>query len=312
MKRCANVADAPTRTDVEQARATIGDRLARTPVASSRTIGARLKCELFQRTGSFKPRGALNKIAQLDDAERERGVITISAGNHAQGVAWAAREEGVDALVVMWRGASELKMAAARGYGATLDLESANPVEAFERLRVLQEETGRIFVDPHGDPLVMAGHGTLALEVEEDAPGFDAIVVGVGGGGLVSGVVAALPGRRVIAVEPELAPALHAGIAAGARVAAPASSIADGCNSPFAGELAIEMTRDIERVLVTEDEIEHAFRVLYERAKLACEPAGAVATAAWLAGKIDAKNPVLVVSGGNVASQTAAAILARR
>ena len=312
MKRSANVADAPTRTDVERARATIGDRLARTPVASSRTIGARLKCELFQRTGSFKPRGALNKIAQLDDAERERGVITISAGNHAQGVAWAAREEGVDALVVMWQSASELKMAAARGYGATLDLEAANPVEAFERLRVLQEETGRIFVDPHGDPLVMAGHGTLALEVEEDAPGFDAIVVGVGGGGLVSGIVAALPGRRVIAVEPELAPALHAGIAAGARVAAPATSIADGCNSPFAGELAIEMTRDIERVLVTEDEIEHAFRVLYERAKLACEPAGAVATAAWLAGKIDAKNPVLVVSGGNVAAQTAAAILARR
>ncbi len=306
------MADAPTRIDVERARVTIGDRLAHTPIASSRTIGARLKCELFQRTGSFKPRGALNKIASLDTPQRDRGVITISAGNHAQGVAWAAREEGVDALVVMWQGASELKMAAARGYGATLDLTAANPVEAFERLHVLREETGRIFVDPHSDPLVLAGHGTLALEVEEDAPGFDAIVVGVGGGGLVSGIVAALPGRRVIAVEPELAPALHAGIAAGARVAASATSIADGCNSPFAGELAIEMTRDIERVLVTEDEIEHAFRVLYERAKLACEPAGAVATAAWLAGKIEAKNPVLVVSGGNVAGQTAAAILARR
>jgi threonine dehydratase len=134
----------------------------------------------------------------------------------------------------------------------------------------------------------------------------------VGGGGLVSGVVAALPGRRVVAVEPELAPSLHAGIAAGARVAAEARSIADGCNSPFAGELAIAMTRDLERVLVTEQEIEHAFRVLYQRAKLAVEPAGAVATAAWLAGKIDAKNPVLMVSGGNVATQTAAAILARQ
>jgi threonine dehydratase len=312
MRRCGNVAEAPTREHVERARVLIGNRLARTPLASSRTIGARLKCELFQRTGSFKPRGALNKIGTLDAAERERGVITISAGNHAQGVAWAAREEGVDALVVMWQGASEQKMAATRGYGATLDLESANPIEAFARLDVLQAETGRIFVDPHGDPLVMAGHGTVGLEVEEDAPDFDAVVVAVGGGGLVSGLVAALPGRRVIAVEPALAPALHAGIAAGARVSAEARSIADGCNSPFAGELAIEMTRDIERVLVTEEEIEHAFRVLYERAKLACEPAGAVATAAWLAGKLDAKNPVLIVSGGNVARETAAAILARR
>jgi threonine dehydratase len=302
----------PIRADVERARLMIGDRLARTPLQSNRTIGARLKCELFQRTGSFKPRGALNRIAHLTPDERARGVITISAGNHAQGVAWAAREEHVEALVVMWQGASEQKMEATRGYGAAIDLESANPTEAFERLRELQADTGRIFVDPHSDPLVLAGHGTVGLEIEEDAPDFDAVVVAVGGGGLVSGLVAALPGRRVIAVEPELAPALHAGIAAGARVAAEARSIADGCNSPFAGELAIEMTREIERVLVTEDEIEHAFRVLYERAKLACEPAGAVATAAWLAGKIDARNPVLIVSGGNVARQTAAAILARQ
>jgi len=306
------VADIPTREDVERARVTIGSRLVRTPMQSSRTIGARLKCELFQRTGSFKPRGALNKISNLSPDERIRGVITISAGNHAQGVAWAAREENVDALVVMWQGASELKMAATRGYGATLDLESANPLEAFERLAALQAETGRVFVDPHSDPLVIAGHGTAGLEIEEDARDFDAVVVGVGGGGLVSGLVAALPGRRVIAVEPELAQSLHAGIAAGARVAAGAGSIADGCNSPFAGELAIEMTRDLELVLVTEEEIEHAFRMLYQRAKLAVEPAGAVATAAWLAGKIEAKNPVLMVSGGNVAAQTAAAILARQ
>jgi threonine dehydratase len=316
MRRSGNVAEPPiqppTRDDVERARVTIGNRLARTPLASSRTIGARLKCELFQRTGSFKPRGALNKISNLDAEERARGVITISAGNHAQGVAWAAREESVDALVVMWQGASAQKMEATRGYGAALDLESANPVEAFERLHALQAETGRIFVDPHSDPLVLAGHGTVGLEIEEDAPDFDAVVVAVGGGGLVSGLIAALSGRRVVAVEPELAPALHAGIAAGARVAADARSIADGCNSPFAGELAIRMTRDIERVLVTEEEIEHAFRTLYERAKLACEPAGAVATAAWLAGKIDAQNPVLIVSGGNVARETAAAILARR
>ena len=239
-------------------------------------------------------------------------MITISAGNHAQGVAWAAREENVDALVVMWQGASELKMAATRGYGATLDLESANPLEAFDRLAALQEETGRVFVDPHSDPLVIAGHGTAGLEIEEDAPDFDALVVGVGGGGLVSGLVAALPGRRVIAVEPALAPSLHAGIASGARVAAPASSIADGCNSPFAGALAIEMTKNLELVLVTEEEIEHAFRFLYQRAKLAVEPAGAVAAAALLAGKVEAERPVVVVSGGNVAAQTASGILGRR
>src|SRR5437879_3809704 len=140
-RRSASVADfpyVPTREDVERARVTIGDRLARTPMQSSRTIGARLKCELFQRTGSFKPRGALNKISNLTTKERARGVITISAGNHAQGVAWAAREEDVDALVVMWQGASELKMAATLGYGATIDLESANPMEAFERLAALQ------------------------------------------------------------------------------------------------------------------------------------------------------------------------------
>ena len=161
---------------------------------------------------------------------------------------------------------------------------------------------------------VLLGMFQAATSINEATLSFvpKLLVVGVGGGGLVSGLVAALPGRRVIAVEPELAQSLHAGIAAGARVAAEARSIADGCNSPFAGELAIAMTGDLELVLVSEEEIEHAFRFLYQRAKLAVEPAGAVATAAWLAGKIEAQNPVLMVSGGNVATETAAAILARR
>ncbi len=121
------MAELPTRDDVERARLAIGDRLARTPLLGSRTIGARLKCELFQRTGSFKVRGALNKLAALDDAERRRGVIAISAGNHAQAVAFAAAEAGIDALVVMWRGASEQKIAATRSYGAAVDLEAAGP-----------------------------------------------------------------------------------------------------------------------------------------------------------------------------------------
>jgi threonine dehydratase len=315
MRRCDNVADAdlPTRDDVIAARETIGVRLARTPMLSNRTIGARLKAELFQRTGSFKSRGALNKMSSLTADEKRKGVIAISAGNHAQAVAFAAREEGVDALVVMWQGASEFKIAATRSYGAAVDLEASGPGDAFDRLETLLQETGRTLVHPFDDPLVIAGAGTVGLEIEADAPDADAVVVPVGGGGLISGVQTALAGRmRVIAVEPETSQALHAGLAAGEPTPVTPTSIADGLNAPFAGRLPLEICRDLERVLVTEDEIEHAFRVLYERAKLACEPAGAVATAAWLAGKIEAANPVLLVSGGNVAAQTAAAILARR
>jgi threonine dehydratase len=304
----------PTRDDVERARATIGDRLPRTPLLASRTIGARLKAELFQRTGSFKARGALNKMSSLTDDEKRRGVIAISAGNHAQAAAFAAAAEGVDALVVMWQGASEQKIAATRGYGARVDLEATGPGDAFERLDALIAETGRTLVHPFDDPLVIAGAGTVGLEIEERAPDADAVVVPVGGGGLVSGIQTALAANgamRVIAVEPETSTALHAGLAAGEPTPVTPASIADGLNAPFAGRLALEICKELERVLVTEDEIEHAFRMLYQRAKLAVEPAGAAATAAWLAGKIAAQNPVLLVSGGNVAGPTAAAILAR-
>jgi threonine dehydratase len=303
----------PTRHDVEQARVTIGDRLVRTPMLSNRTIGARLKAELFQRTGSFKSRGALNKISSLSAEERSRGVIAISAGNHAQAAAFAAAEEGIDALVVMWQGASEQKIAATRGYGAAVDLEATGPAEAFDRLNELIERTGRTLVHPFDDPLVLAGAGTVGLEIEEDAPDSDAVVVAVGGGGLISGIQTAIGSHmRVIAVEPETSMALHTGLEHGKPTPVTAASIADGLNAPFAGSLALEICKNLERVLVTEEEIEHAFRTLYQRAKLAVEPAGAAATAAWLAGKIDAKRAVLVVSGGNVAAQTAAAILARQ
>jgi threonine dehydratase len=304
--------DTPTRDDVERARATIGDRLRRTPLLQSRTIGARLKCELFQRTGSFKVRGALNKISSLTADEKRHGVIAISAGNHAQAVAYAAAAEGIDALVVMWQGASEQKIAATRGYGARVDLEASDPGAAFERLNELIEQTGRTLVHPFDDPLVLAGQGTAALELEEDAPDADAVVVPVGGGGLIGGIHAAIGDRtRVIAVEPEKSAALHEAIAAGEPTPVTPTSIADGLNAPFAGTIATQTCKNLERHLVSDDEIEHAFRFLYERAKLACEPAGAVATAAWLAGKIEAQNPVLIVSGGNVAGRTAAAILAR-
>jgi threonine dehydratase len=303
-----------TRTDVERARATIGDRLPRTPMLSSRTLGARIKAELFQRTGSFKVRGALNKLSSLSADEKARGVIAISAGNHAQAVAFAAAEEGVDALVVMWTGASEQKIEATRGYGATVDLAASNPAEAFERLAELQDETGRTLVHPFDDPVVIAGAGTVGLEIEEDAPGFDAVLVPVGGGGLVSGITTALRDRaRIVAVEPETSIALHEGMRNGKPTPVEPRSIADGLSAPFAGQLAIDICRDVvEPVTVTEEEIEDAFRFLYERAKLACEPAAAVGVAGWLAGKVDAESPVVVVSGGNVAAKTASAILAGR
>jgi threonine dehydratase len=303
------------RGDVIRARPTVERFLTRTPTVSSRTLGARLKCELFQRTGSFKSRGAINKLASLTAGEKACGVIAISAGNHAQAVAYAAAEHDVDALVVMWTGASEQKIAATRGYGAAVDLEAAGPADAFERLHDLIEQTGRTLVHPFDDPVVLAGAGTVGLEVEEDAPDADAVIVPVGGGGLIGGIAAALaaPGRiRVIAVEPEASRALHAGIEAGEPVPVEPGSIADGLNAPFAGRLAIEACRDLERVLVTEDEIAAAFRFLYQRAKLACEPAGAAAVAALLAGKIEAEHPVAIVSGGNVSAETASGILASR
>ena len=312
MRRSANVTP-PTRDDAERARATIGDRLPETPLLKCRTIGARLKCELFQRTGSFKPRGVLNKLATLTPEEKQRGVIAISAGNHAQAVAFASAEEGVDALVVMWQGASELKLAATRAYGAAVDLEAKDPAEAFERLDRLQQETGRTLVHPFDDPVVIAGAGTVGLEIERQAPDADAVIVAVGGGGLVAGIQTAIGATtRVIAVEPALSPALHEGIAHGEPTPVTPVSVADGLNAPFAGALPIEICKDIERHLVSEGEIHEAFRILYQRAKLACEPAAAAAAAAWLSGRIQADNPVLVISGGNVAGSTAAAILAGR
>jgi threonine dehydratase len=302
------------RDDVIRARAVVEQHLARTPILASRTLGARLKCELFQRTGSFKSRGALVKLASLDEGQRANGVLTMSAGNHAQAVAYAAGVYGVDALVVMWRGTSEQKIEATRKYGATVDLQATSPAEAFERVAELREQTGRTFIHPHEDPFVLAGAGTIALEVEEDAPDADALVVPVGGGGLIAGIASALRDRplRVVAVEAEASPALAAAIAAGEQTYVVPTSIADGLSVPVIGKPALELCRELQRIVVGEEQIKDAFRFLYERAKLACEPAGAVATAAILSGEIDAEKPVAVVSGGNVSAQTASDILASR
>ena len=305
-----------TRDDVLAAAERIRGRVHRTPTFSSRTLGGRtyLKAELFQKTGSFKVRGVLNKLATLTAEEKRLGVIGISAGNHAQALAWGAAAEGIDCLVVMYASASPAKVAATRGYGAAVDLEAADAVEAFERLDEHIRRTGRTLVHPFDDPLVIAGQGTLALELLEDAGTVETIVVPAGGGGLVAGIAAAAPGRRVIAVEPEESRAVHDALAAGRSVPVTPVSIADGLSGPFAGEhaLATIQAHGVESVLVSEEEIEAAFRFLYERAKLACEPAGAVGVAAVLAGKVPSDGTAAVVSGGNVATETASAILARR
>jgi threonine dehydratase len=305
-----------------RARETLAGRLQRTPTFSSRTLsertGARvyLKAELFQRTGSFKPRGVLSKLASLGPEEKAAGVVTWSAGNAAQAVAFGAAAESIACRVFMWRTANPLKVAATREYGAEIDLDSEGPAEAYERLLAHVEATGATFVHPFDDPVLQAGHGTVGLEIEEDVPGVDVVVVPVGGGGLISGIAAAV-GCRVVGVEPEGAASLTAALAAGRPVPITPQSVADGLAAPFTGEhcLAVCQERVDEVVLVSEADIEEAFRFLYARAKLACEPAGAASTAALLAGKIalePGETVVAVVSGGNAAPQTASAILACR
>jgi threonine dehydratase len=310
--------------DVERAARTIAGRVHRTGFSRSATLSQRLgaeaflKEELFQRTGSFKVRGALNRIAELSDAERASGVISISAGNHAQALAWAAREAGLDALIVMWQGADESKVAATRGYGAAVDQEAPDPTQAFDRLDVLLAETGRTLVHPFNDPAVIAGQGTVGLEILEEREAPDVVVVPVGGGGLVSGIATAVKARypeaRVIGVEPETSTALHSALEAGHSVPVAPRSAADALNAPFVGENSLEICRalGVESVLVTEDDLFEAFRWLYARAKFAAELGAAASTAALLSGKVQiepGQTVVAVVSGGNIAAKQAAAIL---
>ena len=310
--------------DVYRARERIGDRLHRTPMLSSATlskqVGAdvRFKAELLQRTGAFKPRGVLNKLATLTEDEKKRGVISISAGTHAQALAYASAVEGIDALVVMWQTASPMKIGAARGYGATIDTEAADIPTAFDRLEELIESTGRTLVHPYDDPYVMAGQGTVGLEMLEDTPEADVVLVQVGGGGLISGIATAVkglrPDARVIAIEPERSPALHESLKAREPVTVEAKSIADGLNGPYAGANCVQVCLElgVESVLVTEVALEEAFRFMYGRMKLACEVAGAATAAALLSGAFvpePGQTVAAVVSGGNVAPKTAAAIL---
>ena len=310
--------DPPTRGDVVRAAETIRGRVRRTPLLDGSALAPRLalKAELLQHTGSFKARGVTNRIAALSADERARGVAGASAGNHAIALAWGAAAEGLDCVVYSWEAASPFKLDRARALGARIDVEAEDPSGAFTRLEEHLAETGATLVHPFDDPLVMAGQGTVGLEILEDAPRVDVVVVPVGGGGLIGGIAAAVAPRgvRVVGVEPEGSPALVRALEAGTPVAVSPRTIAGGLDAPFAGALSLDICRGagVTVVTVTDEQIEDAMRRLYADAKLACEPAGAAAVAAVLAGLVEGDSIVAVVSGGNVGPEIASAILAGR
>jgi threo-3-hydroxy-L-aspartate ammonia-lyase len=283
----------------------------RTPVFTSQTlderVGARvlIKAEAFQRTGSFKFRGAYNKISSLSDEERARGVVAFSSGNHAQAVALAARLHGAGATIVMPEDAPLLKLDATRGYGAeviTYDRYAEDREAIGNRLA---EERGLVLVRPFDDPLVIAGQGTAALELVEEAGELDLLMAPVGGGGLIAGCATVVaPGARVVGVEPEDGDDTLRSLAAGRPVETPVSrSIADALQVPRPGDITFEInSRLLEGIVtVTDEELVDAMRFLFERMKLVAEPGGAAAVAALLAGKVEAAGVVgVIVSGGNV------------
>lgn len=306
--------------DVRRAAGVVHGHVRRTPVFSCASLGAGvwLKAELLQRTGAFKVRGAFSRIAELSPEERARGVVTCSAGNHAAAVALAGRELGTHALVMMPSWASQAKVDATRAYGGTADVDSADAAEAFARMDAEAAASGRVIVHPFNDRAVMAGQGTLGLELCEQVDEVTQVVVPVGGGGLMSGVATAVkalcPEARVIAVEPAVNATVGASIAAGSPVARPAATtIADALAPPSVGTGPYPVLRELvdEAVVVSEEQIAEAFRFLYARAKLAVEPAAATPVAAILAGLVEPlPGTVLVLSGGNVTAELAAALLA--
>jgi threonine dehydratase len=310
---------------IREAAARTGPQLHHTPMLSSGTLGARagvrlhLKCESFQKTGSFKSRGALNVVLALPLERRARGLVTVSAGNHAQAVAWAARAVGVPCTVVMPADAPRSKTDAVIGYGATI-VAHADRATLFDRLREEEARTGAAFVHPFDDPAGIAGAGTVGLEILEQLPEVECVVVPIGGGGLLAGVACAIkalkPSCRVIGVELEGGPGMTPALAAGKPVPVTRPpTIADGLTPPFVGEIPLEIAREAvdQVVLVSEAEIFEAMRTLLTRAKLCVEGGGAAATAALLAGKVDLPRDTVVasiVSGGNVDPERLLALFA--
>ncbi|MDB4917020.1 MAG: Pyridoxal-5-phosphate-dependent protein beta subunit [Gemmatimonadetes bacterium] len=268
-----------------------------------------LKCESFQKTGSFKVRGVLNKLSQLSDAERARGVVSVSAGNHAQALAWGARAAGVRCTVVMPEVASRTKVDASRGYGAEV-IQVGDGAAAFAKARELAEQHGFLFVHPFDDDQVIAGAGTAGLELIQQTGAPDVVVVPVGGGGLIAGVAIAVkessPTTRVIGVEPAGATVMRQSLAAGRALhVAPGKTIADGLAAPMAGERNFEVVKRYvdDMVVVSDDDIAEAMGILLSRCKLLAEGGGAAATAAMITGKIALRSTdhvVALLSGGNV------------
>lgn len=286
----------------------------RTPVFTSKYLGLRsgaqvvLKAELFQKTGSFKPRGAINKLKHLTLEEKSRGIVTVSAGNHAQAVAFATAMENIPCTVVMPATAPPIKVKATQGYGAEVILHADLPT-IFDRCEEVRAERGATLLHPFDDPYVIAGHGTVGLEIWEDIPDAEIAFVGIGGGGLISGIALALkhknPSIRIIGVEPEGAPTMLRAIAEGGPVRLEKiETVADGLAAPYAGKLNLEIVQKYvdEIVTVSDSEMIEAIKILLERAKLLVEPAGAAPAAAMLSGKVavEGKKVVLVLSGGNL------------
>jgi threonine dehydratase len=309
---------------IHEARPFVASRVHRTPLLSSATAAAFIeratgtkvadgrvfvKAEHLQKSGSFKPRGATWKIASLTPEERTRGIITFSAGNAAQGFAWAGHAAGVPITVVMPAGAVPSKVAACRGYGAEVVLHGAHVGEALLEMARIRDAHGLTYCHPFDDPRVIAGFGSIGLEILEDLPEVDIVVVGVGGGGLISGVAAALkesrPGVRVYGVEPERSNAVSIALERGEVVQIEPVSVADGLGAPFAGQWTLAMARHyVDGIVLLDDPtILSGMRFAAERMKQVLEPAGAAALAALLAGRIPLKagdRVAVVASGGNV------------
>jgi threonine dehydratase len=287
----------------------------RTPVVTSRTLDERirgaafLKCENLQRMGAFKFRGAYNRIAQLTAAERAGGVVAFSSGNHAQGVALAARICGVPAAIVMPSDAPASKLAATRGYGAEVFTYDRKTMNRGAIAAELARERGATLVPPYDDPAIIAGQGTVALELLEDVADLDVLLVCTGGGGLLAGCALAAtalrPGIAVYGVEPAAGDDFARSIAAGTRVEIPVpDTIADGQQTTSPGKLTFPIVQRLCAGILTvaDDELRGAMRFAFERLKLVMEPSGASALAALLGGKIDVsgRRVGVVVSGGNV------------
>jgi threonine dehydratase len=299
--------------DILVAQDRITGRVHRTPTFSSQALsemtGVRLalKAELFQKTGSFKVRGVFNKVAAMSKEEHARGFVSCSAGNHAQALAYVARSVGSSATIVMPSGASKAKIEATRAYGGEVILEGTDVLETAHEI---ERTRGMIFVHPFDDIAIIQGHATLGLEIVDDVPDVDVVIVPVGGGGLISGVAAAVklrrPAARVIGVEPLTADVVTQSLAKGEPLHIPyPKTIADGLAAPFTGALNLAHVRAFvdDVVRVSDDDIARALVLLLERCKLVAEPAGAAAFAALLTKAADVRagaRVVCIVSGGNV------------